>query len=1259
MSKDCAHKVTSLKLIREGLSQEQRLAEALKPAYAPVDERETEHHLVFAQAFAEFLNYYDTTNTQNGNWQAFFANDPSALLAIIASQNVDLYKVKTKETFDFVRNRTNQSSPDLKQKVGVLFSYVGSLARQPDVFKENIPTGVPLKKTLQHLIRTQLAPHFRRLIGYYKGGGTLIEEAIADIQVLGAKAISFQTVLNDGLSSDWITDASPDWNAFVTGISPESSVYGSGTTDFEKINHLATHNLFTGIFEQFLKVYGRIVKEAKKGLEASFNQPDHAPHYALFLAFLKLREFTREQTNRLTERHLDFYYRQILQLTEKPAEPAQVHLLTELANDFEPYLLKKGTAFKAGKDAKGNDVLFESDGDLVINAAKVTDFKTVYRHQNKTNDTLPFQNGRLFAAPIANSDNGLTPELTSVDGAWQPFYHKIYENDQLNAIQMPPAEVGFAVASPELYVTEGFRRISLSFGLAGPVTGTFRATVFITTAEGWYSSEEVFSMNGTTAVLAFTMEADAPGVTPYQAEIHGGNFATAHPVVKFVLKHSPNHEFDYQKLENSVVTHCTVSVRVGLNESGVFTKSGVNTLVISTDFGEADVSKPFQPFGPLPQKGNALLIGHKELFQKSNVNLQLKIKWKGLPANAAQADFGTNLPYAPDATIQRLTKDGWLTVNTAVKLFETNFTPSSIVNLLDENTLGISINIPPFGTQVFQIPFTNTFKNTGIIPLALPPEPQSPVDYTPNEPYTIGDTNGFLKLVLNGDFGHKAWQEALTRHLLKVALKETSADAALPVAPYIPEIEAISIGYSAQSAVMPLNSSQPNANFAFFHLFPFGASEQHPRLGTTPDVFLVPQFKSRRTGEAHEAEFYIGIEGLKPPQTLSLLFQVADGTANPLSVKPELHIQWSFLSNNQWIDFKPSEVEDHTGQLLRSGLVVFSFPREASSQNTLLPAEKHWIRAAVTEKSDAVCSLISVTAQALKATFADHQNDPAFSAKPLPAGTITKLDQPVAEIEKVEQPYESFGGRGKEQAEAFYTRVSERLRHKDRAITLWDYEHLVLEAFPQIYKAKCLNHTRYGPDKNGQMVYSELAAGHVTLVTIPNLQFQKSRDPLKPYTGLGVLEDIEAFLRRRLSCFVKLHVANPLFEPVRVSFNVKFREGSDETFYRNRLETSLIQFLSPWAFAGGKPPSFGGKVYKSTLINFVEEQEYVDYLTDFQLFHYIVDDEGIDRRSIDRNEVEASTAISILVSMPKGGHSITVIPAVEEEQSTEKCACES
>jgi len=548
-------------------------------------------------------------------------------------------------------------------------------------------------------------------------------------------------------------------------------------------------------------------------------------------------------------------------------------------------------------------------------------------------------------------------------------------------------------------------------------------------------------------------------------------------------------------------------------------------------------------------------------------------------------------------------------------------------------------------------------------------------DLTAQEPFNTSFRHGYLRLSLNNDFGQSQYEQALITYVGN-AVKGTTSDPK-PIPPTGPFIGLLTLSYTASQS-LPLASDQQSDFDAragrFFHLAPFGQAEQHRYLKTgAPDthLYLLPQFKHLNSTDKklpdqypvlHEAECYIGIAGLKPPQNLALFFQVADGTADPLSVKPKPHLHWSYLRNNEWLDFAEYSVRDTSSEWLHSGIITLAIPDDASSDNSLLPAGQFWLRAAVATQSDAVCRLQKAEAQGLTATFKNQGNDPAFPAATLPAGSIAKLDIPNAAVKSISQPFPSFDGRGAEQADAFYTRVSERLRHKDRAVALWDYEHLLLEAFPQIYQAKCLNHTCYKPDDgSGNGRYRELAPGHVTVVTIPNQEFHNLRDPLRPYASLAVLQDIEDFLKARLSCFVTLHVRNPLFEEIAAAFNVRFHDNFDATYYQNKLNEAIVRFLSPWAFPGGGSPTFGGKIYQAVLLNFVEEQPYVDYVTDFKLSHryqaFDANGLAITVVDLDLTEIEGSKAVSLLVSARH--HAINVINPAQQQAPGATCPCAS
>ena len=1223
---DCNHNVDPLKLVREGTSQEQRAFRALDPAYAPVNERTPAHTMVFAQAYAQFLRYYDGNNLPSGDWQRFFGSDVSVQLAIAAVQDVGHYKTAVKTFFDYLNNREHAGYLlELPKKLGQLFSCIATLARQLDFLKETLPVELPLKGALQNLIQSQLAPGFRRLIYYHKVAlaNVGLADVAADLQILGVQAVPFGIVLADGLSKDWIMDNSATWNAFRTLAEADTPTYGTAidlfTADpdlFKRINHLSTHNLLTSVFDRFLKVYARTSADAKGSLEATFtNWDSHHPHYALFLAFLRLHEFARTETNTLTGRHLDFYYNEILQLKPKPAQPGHVHLLLELAKHVaDGQLVDHNTLFKAGKDELGKEAFFQNDRDFIANQAKVTALKTVYRHGTEpvgTGANANKQAGRIYASPIANSDDGSGAELTSTDQSWQPFFNKIYKNNSLEEIRMPEADLGFAVASHYLFLAEGTRKITLTFDISGqPLLQFFNAdsvTCLLSSEKGWIEKTVAkFNFTPNILILELTLDGADPAVTAYQNKVHGYGFDTELPVLLLKIKHNPAQNYLYRLYQNAVVRQINLTVDV----------KGLKQLAISNDFGPIDASKPFQPFGSLPADKSSLTIGSKEIFQKTCNALKLQVDWQN-----------TTTPYKKTVNVGF----GYLKAGAWIAAASISWQPQSEISLINAN-LAV-IDAPDAGE---------------------------------NEVYNLDARHGFARLSLDNDFGQQIYQTDLRDFLISKATGGTGVtDPKDP--PAVPVIAAIKADYTA-TQIITLNSSIDfeHRPARFFHVAPFGQAEQHPVLNPSGTTWLFPQFqfKPEATVVESEAEFYIGVSGLKPPQNLALLFQVADGTADPLATKPVQHLHWSYLRHNEWTPFGVNTVEDTTGQLTRSGIVTLAIPREATNDNTILPRGMHWIRVAVSAKSEAVCRLLMVAAQALRATFSDHHNDPVFPAKILSAGTISKLDVPDAAVKKTDQPFPAFGGRGQEAPDAFYTRVSERLRHKDRAIALWDYERLVLEAFPQIYKVKCLNHTKYEPTESSKGVYRELSPGHVTIVTVPNQQIQNLRDPLRPYTSLGVLLEIEQFLRKRLSCFVRLHVKNPQFEPVRVSFKVRFYPGFDEAFYTKSLREEITRFLSPWAFPGGGSPSFGGKIYKSTLINFVEERPYVDYITNFQLFHHITDFDGVDRRHTDLNEVEASTAVSILVSVPadtalaKDTHDIQVITTAEAQVSKEKCTCE-
>jgi hypothetical protein len=242
--------------------------------------------------------------------------------------------------------------------------------------------------------------------------------------------------------------------------------------------------------------------------------------------------------------------------------------------------------------------------------------------------------------------------------------------------------------------------------------------------------------------------------------------------------------------------------------------------------------------------------------------------------------------------------------------------------------------------------------------------------------------------------------------------------------------------------------------------------------------------------------------------------------------------------------------------------------------------------------SSDVCSsdLLGVHANALEVV----RLWPAGTTPPietLPPCSIAKLLAPPAAIKKVQQPYATFGGRAAESAGILDQRAAERLRHRQRCITPWDYERLLLQAFPGVHRVKCIPHAGEG---------SWMMPGHVLIVAVPDLRNRNQPDLLQPKVDLDTLTQMTELAQSHASPQVTVKVHNPDYQPIRLDFKVRFRAGYPFDYTRQQLHAALVEALSPWAFAVGRQLDFGGRIYRSVLLDFVEELPYVDYVTDFR-----------------------------------------------------------
>jgi hypothetical protein len=780
------------------------------------------------------------------------------------------------------------------------------------------------------------------------------------------------------------------------------------------------------------------------------------------------------------------------------------------------------------------------------------------------------------------------------DGAAAPGW-KTFGQRPLDADATHPrgAMLGWALRSPLLSLSEGTRTLTLTLGLRGDGFAQADQVAFLTalglgaadrsgdklaraleaalaievsTAKGWIgldlvtarlvtgaADEDYWSVRGVARVghddrPALQLQAIVDPSTDPFAPVDGD--PAIWPAMRLALR--PRWNSDAREWQSAIEAFAPlVLVAVHLQVK----VDGLAALRMQQDDRPLDPRKPLEPFGSRPAVGARLYLDHPELVRARLGSLRFDIEWMGLPASALK-DYYVNYPGLPGDS----------------SVFKTR------VALIDR---GVEATLADLSLFVDDADKTQPARTLTIADVPAAVEAASPgsgydsrSDLAPASDIRLASR--YLRWELTPvDFGHGVNPSlaATKARELAVAMtagtvKTAAAAAAYRVEPpYTPTIKTLRVAYTT---AVEIDVTAASAEHQILHVHPFGLCPIDAALPS-----LLPRYDAA-------GELYIGVRDLQPPQHLALLLQVAEGTSDP-DIEPAA-VAWSYLDGDRFQNLTGAGiVDDTTRGLINAGIVELALP--AARSGSRLPSDLYWLRLAIPRNPTSVCDVVAIHAQAVSVQFDDRGNAAAHYEQPLPVGAIQRLLDPDARIARVEQPYSSFGGRPAEQPELLDTRVSERLHHKNRALTAWDHERLVLHRFRQIYKAKCLS----SPEG-------------VDVIVIPDLRELHPRDTLAPRAPANLLADIQAYLVERAPAAARIRVRNARYVPVRVHVAVRFRDGIDAGFAQRRLNGDLIRFLSPWAFDDGAELTIGGRIYANSIVDFIDRRDYVDYVAGIKLF---------------------------------------------------------
>jgi hypothetical protein len=1158
---------------RYGTQRNKRLDDNLLNNSFQIDQRSFWDILGYISYLLKHVNFYNLDNKVDGQWDEVLKSDPIILMVQII--NEPMTKMNK-----MIQNNEGRSSNNQRIKVKVVDILIHWYDKV-DFWHQNLSNqGEPkLASKIKNILVDVLAYQKEELSNY--------QNKIL-LQAQG-----------EGLSIN-----SP--------LPPSANI--TTNLDLEKSLHT------------FHKVIIHIQEFTKDYLEKNiYNKNNLMPNNAMYVAFALLFKKAQKQLNTLSQRHLDFYYSDILQQAINSGKPTTTIVNFSLLPEIEFSLVDKGAQLSAGKlFGSKTDILFETEKPFVVYQMELVELQTLLFQSNpyiKVGTNAP-----IVSSITQNTLITKGKEASSKDN-WFAFgaNKKSIRNTQIQSENV--ANMGFIIGSSALILKEGHREIQLQFNmqntnqpnnfwkLLNEIQSNRKIamdTVFSDVFEdgfnisysskiGWVTIPE-YTIEYNEKENFFSILLILTSATPAIEKSEKIATPLTWPSIKVELnEYAPNYLYSFfqgVKLDS-------ISIDVNVKR--------LKNLTLYNNIGKMPLNKAFDLFGPIPEKGSFLMIGDPELFQKQIQSLDIHIDWSNTPDDFGGFDTyykGYSTPFSNDIfkiQFTALSNGYWLpTQHNDIPIYSlfdtiacttpegypsTQISPSTKINLNSFNNFGVSQN--------FNIPTPLT--------------------------YDITSQSGFIKLTLSAPsmgFGNDLYQ----REFIDIATfnAKNKQQVPYPNKPYIPKVDGISIDYTASDTLLftdNLSKSVSTENTGeFFHITPFGINSIIANQNVKNSTLL-----SNFTAEGY---LILGLKGVKRNTFVSIYFHLLHSSTST-QIYPD-GLKWEYHQLNEWVQFeKGNIVLDETNGFIKSGIVELVLPQSDLYNQVNTNDDTYWIRISTPNNALHYPKIKGIYLNAIKATCIS--TDSSVIGQTIPEGSITKLMGKYPDIKKVNQPRNSLGGTAIENNDQYYTHVSERLRHKARAVTIWDYERLILENFDEVRIAKCTNF-----NKDFQSV-----PGHVRVIIISSRWTNNERH----YFNEDVLSQIKTFLHKWTNPFVKIEVINPTVEYLLVNCIVEFKPEDNGGYYINQLNKEISNFLSPISNSDTDIGGIGGTIVPTMVVSFIDNLSFIQSIKKLTIEHIIRSDIDFFTLGVYEGgeEIQTTTPWSILA--PVQNHRIiSVLP---------------
>ncbi|MDE0968749.1 MAG: hypothetical protein OSA51_05005 [Octadecabacter sp.] len=590
--------------------------------------------------------------------------------------------------------------------------------------------------------------------------------------------------------------------------------------------------------------------------------------------------------------------------------------------------------------------------------------------------------------------------------------------------------------------------------------------------------------------------------------------------------------------------------------------TGLKTLAAFSDDAPVVTDQKFQPFGPRPKDGATFIAGSPEMARKPVTAVGVSIDWTDMPpeiggfkAHYASYTKAAQIPN-PQLSIDYLSGDGWRPVSRTLKpLFNSNGVTGKLLANWTFNGRVTGHSISAAGTVSAKEFKSRQSMRAGAIRMTL-----------------SGTGDGF-----NADLYPLALVKAMRPGYLPLPKKP------MPKAPFVPTVAQFSLNYCASATIELMAPSAANSGDCVTQVGPFGKIEIYPNRKLR-QARLFP----KRLGFG---ELYIQIKGSHTAGPIALAFATTQ-SGHLRTVPTNNPIKWHYLSADGWCALPDTAfTSDTTGGLMNSGLLLLDLPADAIDHSSEMPPGGVWIAAVATRpRLDIFPELHQIKVGGVWAIRTDNtlraqQTARSWSFSPAQKG-ITTIREMV--IPKPARPHEL--------QDTFTARVSERLRHRKRAVTPWDIERLLLQNFTEIWLVKCMPHLSSS--------HPTPAPGHLTVIVLRAPAPGTDVPHYAPHLfDVATLEKMRFFLRDHASEFAKIEVVNPTFERLQMRAKIAIKSQTEDGVMAKMLKTEIAKYLSVWT-APRSLGRFGWQLNKQMLRAHLMQLDYVKDVSDFSMLHF-------------------------------------------------------